>query len=220
MKLKKIFFTILILLLLCGCAKSNVRISFDNSDACYELTDIDKSKIKKDALLILNSNQNLIFFDLNKFFESGTYRIDKQEVNMFSRRVYLVNKSTFYENSFVNTTKIKMNDVKYGEIYINLTGNYDFKITDSMTFINGYINYKGDAYNYINFLINNECLKYFSELAGETYTVLSYNSSAIGSNIVNKLNNKNYGIEFSNMTLKIDLTDDSKENVDGALVNG
>ena len=214
MKLKRIIFMLVCVLLLTGCNKNTY--DYNGDELIYSLGG--------DAIDDINSNganidvgKNQAFVEIsddNEFdsYTRGNHKVDKKEEYY---KYYFISLDVVKGNKFGSTTPVKINDNTYGSLDMNFYGMYDYQISNIKTFLSAYFRESTksvlDIQSYVNELVMSTAIVEMRKYE-EDYTSIAANNSSIKDNIIKSLSK--IGIKCSNLQLEgLNLTDESMAKI-------
>lgn len=138
-KIKTIFLLLISVMLLTGC--NSEVFTYSGEEQFFELSGADTDTVNAEgAKVIVGSGQ--AFVEINEetrdydTYVKGEHKIKKKDGYY---RYYFVNMNEVTGNKYGTEEAIKINDETYGELELNVYGEYDYRITNIKDFANAYV---------------------------------------------------------------------------------
>ena len=214
-KVKSIFILLISIFIITGCNTSTFE--YNGDEIFYEVNGTETDTINADGgKIIVKKNQ--AFLEINDdtkdydAYLSGEHKVSKKDKFY---RYYFVSLEEVKNNKFDTAQPIKFNDEKFGELYLNVDGVFDYKISNIKQFASSYVKVDPkefiDIKDFVKSIVLETVVEEIVKLDVK-YTDLSSYAETIKLSVVNALREK--GIECQVFNIQnISLIEDSKEIV-------
>lgn len=214
-RVKIVFLLLISIFIITGCNTSTFE--YNGNEIFFELNGSDTDTINAEGgKVIVKSNQAFVEInDETKNYDTyvkGEHKISKKE-KFF--RYYFVSLEEVKDNKFGTEQPIKFNDEKYGELYLNVSGVFDYQINNIKEFTSSYVKVDPNEFLDIKDFVKSVVVETIVEEVVKLdvkYTDLASYSETIKSSVVNALGQKGIGCNSLNIQ-SINLTDDAKRIV-------
>lgn len=220
-KIKTIFLLLISVLLLTGCNSETFQYSGD--ETFYELESSSSDILNiEGGKVIVGKGQAFIEVEENtKDYETylkGEHKISKKEKIY---RYYFINMDEVKGNKFGTEEPMMMTDATYGELWLNLFGEFDYKISNVKNFTSAYLkHYSIESIEIEDFVKSKVLSTIIDEILklNVSYDILPTYAETIEENVVKSLEDS--GITCINLSIhNIGLTDISKSKVKAVTYN-
>ena len=196
-----IMFSILTACFITGCSKTSPELSYSGNEILYTCTKEDLNLFNETVNVNITDKQGFVIIDSNSEIQEYTNNVLEftKENKVDIKNCFFVSYEEVTKNKFNSQTAIIHKDPVKGEIKINVSGNYSYKVINSKNFFDIYST-SNELNNYIN---ANIISVYTSNIQSKTYSDLTkekkFNKEQLKS--LNVLVN-GYGIEITKVNIK------------------